>query len=322
MRILIVKLSSLGDLFHALPAVHNLKVGLDATVDWVTTTSYVGLVECFTDVDRVIGFPRHGFCRHFKDFRAALRKEQYDLIIDLQGLFKSAAVSRLARGSRRIGPSFHREGSWLFYNSVAGKCDLSRHAVIQNLDVITHLGLEQLEPCSPVEFPTVTQSLLSPRVAICPASRWETKNWPADRFAAVAVELQKAAGASIALLGGPEDVEICNQIEAQIGAPCENLAGKTTLPQMGGILKTMNLLIANDSGPVHMAAAIGTPTLVVFGPTDPARTGPFGKAHRVIKTAYPCQPCYRRTCEQPDIPCITGVKIYQVVEAAREMLDR
>jgi len=320
MRILIIKLSSLGDLFHALPAVHNLKQGLGATVDWVTTTGYVDLVRCFDDVDNVIGFPRKGFLRNLRDFSAQLRAERYDLIIDLQGLLKSAVVTRIARGKRRIGPSFHREGSRLFYRSVAGPRDRTRHAVIENLDIIRHLELEELPPTFHVTFPEDTAPAARPRVAICPASRWQSKNWPIDRFIEVAKELQ--AEASIALLGSPEDVEACRQIEEALDAPCRNLAGKTSLPEMGGILQSMDLLIANDSGPVHMAAAAGTPALAIFGPTDPKRCGPFGDGHRVLETPYPCRPCRRRSCEQPDIPCITGVKVYQVLEAARDMLGR
>jgi heptosyltransferase-1 len=320
MRILIIKLSSLGDLFHALPAVHNLKQGLGATVDWVTTKAYVDLVRCFDDVDNVIGFPRKQFLQNYRDFSTSLRAEQYDIIIDLQGLLKSAAVAWIAHGKRRIGPSFHREGSRLFYSSVAGARDRSRHAVIENLDIIDHLGLEKLPPTFPVTFPEYTTPSAHPRVAICPASRWESKNWPIERFIEVAKELQTRDQAAITLLGSPEDVDICRQIETKLDTPCLNLTGKTTLPEMGGVLKSMDLLIANDSGPVHMAAAVATPALAIFGPTDPKRCGPFGDGHRVLDTPYPCRPCHRRKCEQPDIPCITGVKVYHVLDAARDML--
>ncbi len=320
MRILIIKLSSLGDLFHALPAVHNLKQGLSTTVDWVTNTTHVDLVRCFDDVDNVIGFPRKQFFENFDTFKKALRTEQYDIIIDLQGLLKSAVVNRLARGRRRIGPSFHREGSRLFYSSVAGKRDRTRHAVIENLDIVSHLGLEALPPTFPVTFPAYAESASHPRVAISPVSRWQSKNWPLGRFIEVAKELQNTAQASIFLLGAPGDADACRQIETALDRPCQNLAGKTSLPEMGGILESMDLLIANDSGPVHMAAAVETPTLVIFGPTDPKRCGPFGDGHRVMKTPYPCRPCHRRICDQPDIPCITGVKVYQVLETAHEML--
>jgi lipopolysaccharide heptosyltransferase I len=332
MRILIIKLSSLGDLFHALPAVHNLKVSLDAQIDWVTNKGYVDLVRCFDDVDDVIGFPRKAFSANFNEFKKQLRAKEYDLIIDMQGLLKSALTARLARGSRRIGPSFHREGSKLFYNSVAGPCDRTRHAVIENLDIISHLKLEKIQPEFHVTFPQPAaepdsldlfpkkQNAERPQVAICPASRWKTKNWPTERFAEVAKKLQESMDASITLLGGPEDIETCRIIEDILEKPCRNLAGKTSIIEMGGILQNVDLLIANDSGPSHMAAAVNTPTLVIFGPTNPDRTRPFGDIHHVLKTAYPCQPCHSRICQNPDIPCINGVKIYQVLDKAKEML--
>ncbi len=340
MRILIIKLSSLGDLFHALPAVHNLKLALDAEVDWVTNSAYVDLVRCFDDVDRVISFPRNDFISNFRKFKTDIRAREYDLIIDLQGLLKSAITARIAHGKRRIGPSFHREGSRLFYTSVAGECDRTRHAVTENLDIIKHLQLEELPPEFHVTFPKpISNDLFDdterpetgdqgpgtsdrrPKVAICPASRWITKNWPIDRFAAVAKKLQETHNASITLLGGPDDIEACSIIESELDAPCRNLAGKTSIVEMGGILQEMDLLIANDSGPSHMAAAVKTPTLVIFGPTNPDRTRPFGDIHTVLKTSYPCQPCHNRTCQNPDIPCITGVKIYQVVDRAEEILS-
>ena len=114
-RVLIVKLSALGDLMHALPVARALKAGLQAEIDWVTQDEYVDLVARFDDVDRVIGFPRHRFVRHHRRFLRELRSRSYDIVIDLQGLFKSGAVTRLARGARRIGPSYHRECSRLFY---------------------------------------------------------------------------------------------------------------------------------------------------------------------------------------------------------------
>ena len=139
-RVLVVKLSALGDLFHSLPAVHNLKVGLGAEIDWVTQKEYVDLVRCFTDVDRVIPFYRKAFFTNLKLFLEELRTRDYDYVIDLQGLLKSAIVARLARGKERIGPSFHREGSHLFYSAVAGEPARNRHAVEENLDIVRHLG--------------------------------------------------------------------------------------------------------------------------------------------------------------------------------------
>lgn len=320
MRILIVKLSSLGDLFHALPAVHDLKVGLNAQVDWVVQSEYVDLVKCFSDVDRVIPFHRNAFFPHWTSFLAELRRQDYDLIIDLQGLLKSATVARLARGRRRIGPSFHREGSGFLYDVVAGVRNKNRHAVEENRDVVRYLGLAVAKPEFPVSFPTMRRTEKRPRVALLPASRWPTKNWPAACFAAVGARLQKERDASLFILGGRNDVAVCAEVELGLGRKAVNMAGNLSIPGSGGLLKEMDLLIANDSGPAHMAAAIGTPTLMVFGATDPTRTGPYGDRHRVVSAKLPCQPCLSRSCRRDGISCLSGVTPEHVAEMAIEML--
>lgn len=322
MRVLIVKLSSLGDLFHALPAVHILKTGLGAEIDWVTQKEYVELVQCFTDVDRVIPFYRRSFFANKKRFLHELRLHEYDYIIDLQGLLKSAVTARLARGRKRIGPSFCREGSRLFYSAVAGKCNRDRHAVEQNLDVVRYLGLDQTAPQFPVQFPARDAVGKRPLLAILPESRWSTKNWPIQCFVDLAIRLREARGVSVVLLGGSKDTVACAEIECKLDGAAINLAGKTSLVEMGSLLKEVDLLIANDSGPVHMAAAVGTPALVIFGPTDPERTGPFGERHRVVSASIACQPCFSRTCSRGDIPCLTGVTPEKVGKVAIEMLAK
>ncbi|MBN1556610.1 MAG: glycosyltransferase family 9 protein, partial [Lentisphaerae bacterium] len=294
MRILIVKLSSLGDLFHALPAVHALRTGTGAAVDWVVQREYADLAGCFRDVDRVIAFPRRGVRREGAAFLRALRAQRYDLVIDLQGLLKSALVTVLARGGKRIGPSFHREGARLFYNAVAGPRNRDRHAVEQNLDTVRYLGLDASPRDFPVDFPERDPGGVRPRVGVVPASRWSSKNWPAACYIDVLQRLRRSGDLSIHLFGSRESVEAGVAIEEALGGELENRVGKTRLPDLGGYLARLDLLISNDSGPIHMAAAAGTAVLAIFGPTDPARTGPYGPAHRVIEARLPCRPCFSR----------------------------
>ncbi len=320
-RILVVKLSSLGDLFHALPAVHELKTRLPARIDWVVQREYAELAAaCFTDVDRVLAFDRRRWARRPGVFLRELRRERYDLVLDMQGLLKSALVARLARGARRVGPSFHREGARLFYHAVAGPRDKQRHAVEENLDVVRYLGLEPGPPRFGLRAPPWPVERPRPRVALAPSSRWPSKNWPPASFAAAARRLRDGVGASLFLLGAPGDRPLCDAVASAIGGPVENLAGRTSLVEMAGALAGMDLLIANDSGPVHMAAALGTPVLVLFGPTDPARTGPFGPGHRVLTPAVPCRPCFQRDCTRPGGTCLETIAPERVARAAMEML--
>lgn len=322
-RILVVKLSSLGDLFHALPAVHVLKQELGVSVDWVTQTNYVDLVRCFTDVDRVIGFPRRGFLGQAGPFLRALRRDHYSHVIDLQGLLKSAFVSRLARADLRIGPSFAREGSRWFYTVVAGEADKERHAVEEALDVVRYLGLREHQPAFPVRFPRKALDEPRPRVALIPRSRWATKNWPAENFVAVARGLQDKAGATVFLVGGPDDTDVCGEIEARLAGRVVNACGRTSLVELGSLLQEMDLVVSVDSGPMHMAAAVGRPVLAVFGATDPKRTGPYGPAHRVILARkLDCWPCFSESCPRNDLACLLGAGPEEVLRVVMEMLGR
>jgi lipopolysaccharide heptosyltransferase I len=321
-KILVIKLSSLGDLFHALPAVHNIRRGLNAEIHWVTHDEYKDLVSCFSDVSRVIGFPRRDFRKQFVRFWKDLRQEPYDLILDFQGLFKSGFTAFLAQGARRIGPSFHREASAIFYNAIAGHMDRSRHAVDECMDIARFLGVSCLRQEFPVCFPPHDLPHPHPRVAVLPVSRWPTKNWPAEAFVEVARRLRQERPATIYLLGSSADRPVCDRMAQSLPADAVvNLAGTLSLPETGAVLREMDLLISNDSGPVHMAAVVGTPALVVFGPTNPARTGPYGNGHRVVSTALDCQPCYSRECRFPGLPCMTGVSPDRVATEAIAMLN-
>jgi heptosyltransferase-1 len=324
-RILIVKLSSLGDLFHALPAVHCLKAGLNVEVDWVVQPEYADLLRCFPDVSKAIAFPRRHYLTRTGDFIRELRACDYDLVIDLQGLLKSALVAKLARGRKVIGPSFYREGANLLYDAVAGRPNKNRHAVEENLDVVRYLGLPAVPVQFPLRFAVPPMDSNGARVAIVPVSRGANKNWPVTNFSEVGRRVQ-AAGASIFLFGAETDWEACEAIRLALdgggrNSGVVNLAGRTSIVEMGGWLAGMNLVIANDSGPIHMAAALGVPVLAVFGPTDPGRTGPYGDRHRVVTADIGCRPCFRKCCAQ-DVPqCLARVTPARVAQEALDMLE-
>jgi lipopolysaccharide heptosyltransferase I len=324
-RILVVKLSSLGDLFHALPAVRRLKTGLGVTVDWVTQNEYAELVECFTDVERVIRFPRRGWGSGWKAFWRDLRREEYAGVIDFQGLLKSAGITRLARTGYRLGPSFQREGAGWFYTEMAGPANRTRHAVDECLDAVRRLGLADTPVEFPVRFPSIPVGGGGrPRVALVPLSRWPSKNWPVESYGRLARQLQDRLGAMIYLMGGPgvEETAACGVIATQLVADrVMNLAGRTRLVEMGGWLQGMDLVIGNDSGPLHMAAATGTPVLALFGPTDPVRSGPYGGGHRVLAPPEGvCRGCRQRICRRHDGACLAAVTVERVLESAESML--
>jgi lipopolysaccharide heptosyltransferase II len=235
---------------------------------------------------------------------------------------KSALVTRLARGAQRIGPSFHREGSRLFYNAVAGTRDKQRHAVEEVLDGVRHLNLLlPQQPEFPVVFPKKQIVVNHPRIALVPCSRWPTKNWPAAHFGEVALSLHAKTGATFFLVGAPEDRPVCDKIAAALGSAAVNLCGQTSLVELGSVLAEMDLALTVDSGPMHMAAALGVPVLALFGPTDPRRTGPYGARHRVLRAPETiCATCFSDRCHRDHLLCMEYIQPAAVVSAALDML--
>ncbi|MDD5704443.1 MAG: glycosyltransferase family 9 protein [Kiritimatiellae bacterium] len=320
-RILIVKLSSLGDIMHALPTVHALREQLQAEIHWAVQPEYAALVGCFPDVARIVTVPRRRWWQGLGTAWRELRRVPFDMAIDLQGLCKSAIVTRAARARRRIGPSYAREGAWLFYTELAGKPNRERHAVEQAMDVLDLLGLQRpRKPEVALHYPTVALPGAVPRVAILPTSRWETKNWPVEHFATVARRLTEECGATLLVLGDAAATPTGETIRAQAPQAIVNACGRYSLPELFGVLSQCDLLIANDTGPVHMAAALGVPCLVLFGPTRPERTGPYGPNHHTLQRDLPCRPCMSRRCRIGGHACLAGLPCDLVFDTAAAML--
>jgi len=318
-RILVVKTSSLGDLFHALPAVTLLQRAWRAEVDWVVNAEYAALVQCFRPVNRAISFPRRNLLRGGLPFLRALRREPYEQVIDFQGLLKSGLIAKLADAGPVTGPSFQREGARWLYDATAGKRNKQRHAVEENLDVLRHFGL----PDAPVEFPVdfPEQSPVAadcPLIVFSPCSRHAAKNWPIERFAELGRRLMAEYRCAIAVTGGPADRAACESVVRGIGSGAINLAGQTSLVELGGVLRQAAGVVTVDSGPMHMAAALGVPVVAVFGPTDPVRVGPYGSGHVVLRD--PSLGSRAGNYSKKDRTSICRITVDQVLQAVRERL--
>lgn len=319
MKILIIKLSSMGDVLHALPTVAEVKRQTGAEIHWAVHPAFATLVRCFSCVDHVLEIPRHGSLRSRWNAIQTLREHRYDKILDLQGLLKSALVARFARLGKkglRVGPGFHREGARLFYSAVPDLPLPRRHAVEECLDTLAVLGLSRPEDVRfPMTLPSVpvgSESRL--RIAVAPSSRWQTKNWPPELFASVVRILVQQHGAEIHLLGGAGDHALAEEIGCQAGVSICNHCGVLSIPQSCALLRKMDCLVTNDSGPMHLAAAAGTRCVAIFGPTEPSRTGPYGAQHTVLQTAV-CAPCHKRECARGDLACMRSVTPENVVDA-------
>lgn len=331
-RILIIKPSAIGDIVHALPVLPRLRRKWpQAKLSWLVTPACAGMVERHPLIDEVILFQRKRFGRGWYNpaamfdlagFILELRRRQFDLVIDLQGLFRSAWVSRASGAPRRVGFSNARELAPVFYTDRVDCSWTNDHAVERYLKVASYLGC----PSGQVDFSFavddddrrfVEQAI--PRgekfAVLMPGTNWSTKRWPVERFAALVAPLRDRFGLETVVAGAPADRAITRQIPAKF-----DLTGKTNLRQVVALLERAKLVVANDTGPMHVAAALGIPLVAPYGPTEPGRTGPFGRADSVIRLNLPCSPCYSRTCSHRS--CMQWLEIDPILQLAHEQLLR
>ena len=341
-RILIIKPSSMGDVLHAFPAVHALMTA-DAglAVDWVINPAFAELLDYLPGIRRKILFRRRELGRLSTFFSAALellrevRREKYDAVIDLQGLFRSALVGISARSGLLCGPAKAREKvARLCYRRKLRYPENLRHAIEKNCAMIRDFsGLEQISSIYPLpevsRYSDAAQQLLSKNglqgkkiIAIAPGARWETKQWPPEFFAAAAAEIAvRQSEYEFVLLGSPVEKNLCGRVmDAAKTIRVTDLSGLTTPGGLVEIIRHSELLICNDSGPMHIAAAAGTPVIALFGPTDPALTGPYGPQCRVIQPNLDCLGCLSKSCVTEH--CHTAVEPQLLAENAIELLER
>jgi heptosyltransferase-1 len=288
--------------------------------------------------------------REMHAFLKELRQRPYDLAIDFHGLLKSAVLMLLSGGKRRLGYDSLQEGSGLFYNEKIPE-EQGKHAVDRYLDFVRYLagdrgggrGTPQAAPafaiaigaeeCRQVsallaahaETLTVTgrsgdgkEEQKGRFVAVNPVAFWETKLWEDGKFAELCDRIRRELGIGVVLTGGEEGS--LERIRTQMETRAVNLGGQTTLRELACLYRLAALVISTDTGPMHLAAAVGTPVVALFGPTDPSRTGPYGPGHRVIRSGLPCLPCFRKHCDT--VRCMRAIGVGEVFAAVREVLEK
>ncbi|HQY58642.1 MAG: glycosyltransferase family 9 protein [Nitrospira sp.] len=334
-RLLLIKPSSLGDIVHTMPTLAALRERFpQAEVTWLVKRQWAPLVEVIAGVDHVCSVSEG--LRGWLGRVPALRGAGYDLVVDLQGLFRSGAMALLAGCGRRVGFATAREGSPLFYTQRVAVPPAPIHAVDRYLLVAEALGATR--PIEPrFEFidrsgdqqavdTMLTRAGITPHqvwIAMNVSARWETKRWPPQHFAEVADRLSQSHGLPVVLIGGPAERPESLAVTALMRTKAIDLTGQTPVGLLPGLLRRASLLVTNDSGPMHIAAAVGTPVVALFGPTDPVKTGPYGKGHVVLSYAVECRPCFRRDCARPvPLECLTAVRPDQVVRAVEQHLER
>jgi heptosyltransferase-1 len=348
-NILIVKLSAIGDVVHTLPSLAALRrLYPQAHITWVVEAAAAGLIEGHPYVDRVLvsrrkywqeDMAKGSFRKNIKEIRlfvATLRDRNYDLVIDFHGLFKSAVLVWLSGGARKLGFDSLQEGSGFFYTEKIPE-DMGKHAVDRYLDFPAYLEATggEFEDAHAPEFlipyddynVQKVSALLSkshldiaaPFVAINPVALWDTKLWQKDSFAMLADRIAGELNIPVVITGSAWEKPYAESILKEVKtAKVVELTGQTTLKDLACLYRQAALVVTTDSGPMHIAAAVGTPVAALFGPTDPRRTGPYGPGHTVIRKALPCSPCFRKEC--PTRECMKGITVEEVWEGVKEKL--
>jgi heptosyltransferase-1 len=323
-KVLIVKPSSLGDIVHSLPFLNAIKTSFpEAVIHWVIARGFEGLLEGHPMIEKLWVIDKDTWKKisnvketigELHALFQNLKREKYDLVVDLQGLLRSGMITRATRSPIRIGFKEAREGSRFFYtHKVEGGKDI--HAVDRYLKIAAFLGCE----ISDVRFPfpefdsssfILPPSTFQDYIVLVPGARWDSKRWPPENFGRLAALLPLNS----LIVGSKGDKDISDKIVSQSKSKSVSLAGKTTLKELVQIVRGAKFVVTNDSGPMHIAAALGIPIFAIFGPTDAARTGPYGRGHTVIREEVSCAPCFKKKCD--DMRCIRNLsveKVYKII---------
>lgn len=328
-KFLIVRLGSLGDVIHGIPAAAALRGRFPhAQIDWLVDPRYAALLDLVECIDRPIAFdPRdlrigRGRSRSvLKDLRAA----HYDAVVDLQGLLKSAVLGRLVGAARTIGfPRAHlREPLARFFYTEAPDPGGAPHVIDKNLGLLRPLGVSDPAVHFPLRIPrtdtvrsVIDRFALGGYAILNPGAAWPNKRWPATHFGAVAESIRREHGWRSVVLWGPGEEPLASSVAAASQGAAE-VAPATTITDLVGIARGARLMVSGDTGPLHIAGAVGTPIVALFGPTSPARNGPWATRDVSISRVVDCSCVNERSCRRA-VPCIGDIAPEEVLQAVRQ----
>ncbi len=340
-RILVIKLSSLGDIVHTLPAVAALRQRFpSAHISWLVKAQWASILEGNPDVNEVLSVDLSW--RKLPKLVQGLRRRSYDLVVDFQGLFRTGLLGMFSGATRRLGFAQAREGApWMYTHRISLPGDqesswrlLKVHAVDRNLAIARYLGADISRPT--FHFPGRSEDSASiddflpygqlegheSLIALAPWSRSALKSWPLSRFVQLAEELVRISTLRVVVLGGPDDSQAATEFRRLESQRLVNLVGKLSLRELPELLRSMRLIVGNDSSLIHVAAGVGTPVLAIYGPTQPKATGPYPLSRHVIRrTELACSPCGKRTCRNLQyLECLQSISVGSVLESIHEAM--
>jgi lipopolysaccharide heptosyltransferase I len=328
-RFVILKLGSLGDIVHTLPAVAALRDSFpDARMDWVADRRWLDLVQCVPLLDEVIALDR-GSWSSLRQVIRRLREAPHACAIDFQGLYKSAILGFLSGVERRIGfgAGFAREpASAVFYTERVRPA--GRHIVEQNLALAHAAGARETSCRFPLRVPAEAEIEVQRRLAhvgadryfvLSPGGGWRSKCWPPERYGELCRQLTARYGWRGVLNFAPEERELGEAVQ-QGASSAEPVLLSTSVPELMALLRQAQLMVAGDSGPLHLAVALGAPVVGLYGPTDPARNGPFSPADVVVRNAVGEKTTHRRGRSYSR--SMLSISVEQVLAAVEQRLAR
>jgi lipopolysaccharide heptosyltransferase II len=324
--ILIILMGSLGDVARGLGLISHIKTQRPLSrIAWLVEPKCAGLVGLHPQIDNIIIFKRAWSVNAVWDMVQQLRKEPFDITLDLQRHLKSGFFAFLSNGKRRIG--FHRknakESNWIFNNEHIDYFSEKLSKLQHYFKFLDYLGFP--EPVD-VDFgfsqfqahqymPNGLSELRRPLVAVLLGSRWESKNWFVDGYIQLVQRIMATADLQVALLGDRSQAADAQKISESVKTKgIINLVGKTSLAELTAVLKLAAAAIGPDSGPGHLAAAVGTPYVALFGPTSPKRTAPYGCEHLVVQANLNCIPCYKKQCPEHTKQCMHAIGADDIME--------
>ena len=331
MKVLILKPSSLGDIIHAIPVLRLIKIQRpDWEVHWWIAKHFAPVLEMDSDISALHYFDRQAW-GSFRGIRLSLnrirrmQRERFDVVIDLQGLARSALHGWALQGGYMLGLDQKREGASLFYDEAIERPNQKTHAVDWCRSMLPKLGLQSEGSFEWLPERTWISKKLSEMgfdpgrrwIALCPGARWRSKQWSLESFTTL-VNKFNSKNIRFAVIGGMED-RVMGKHLGELDRVID-LTGRTTLCEMVEWLRVCSVVVTNDTGPMHVAAALNTPVVALFGPTDPRLTGPYGvKAKIFHHRELPCVPCFRRSCTHShDRECLMSITPDEVVAAINE----
>ena len=343
MKILIVRLSALGDIVHALPVLAAIKKAKpDAQVDWLVEESYASILSIASGLrKRIIVRASRSFATPeavsfggllgYKNAASYLWNQDYDVALDLQGLIKSAVWARISFADRVIGfdaPNLREPRAAFLYSETVTQASRPTgvHVIQKNLSILTALQIEPdavelpLTPKAGAETLAAIDAAGGRRryIVINPGAAWPNKRWPPERFGALAAALRDRTGFGSLVTWGPSERDLADSI-VQASAGAAIAAPATSVSDLGVLMREAGLAVSGDTGPLHIAAAMGTPLVGLYGPTWPERNGPWDPNDVVISRANVCVCHHKRQCLR-GAPCINEIRLEEVVSASLQRL--